>query len=228
MKQLLFIPIVLFCLFTHQKPKRIVKNNLITSNSQPNIKIEVDENFEFIGKLDFVLFNSAEVERYLFAVVENDSIKKMLTFQFEAYLPDNEHTYKKNNYNDSIQLGEQWFGKENVNAVNILHIKNFINKWKGKGLEHEVTYGYLDDNNYFYEDVVLSDFLVNYASDFRSELVIAYYENISNFGLQPEAIGLDNTFVRVTIGGKDNSKNDKSPINQLKKNMMNSFKVIKE
>ncbi|WP_347922917.1 hypothetical protein [Pontimicrobium sp. SW4] len=227
MKYVFIITIVLFCFFTQQKPERTVKENRIVSDAQPNITIEVDKEYEFIGKLNFVLFNSAEVERYLFAVVENDSIKKMLTFQFEAYLPDNEYTYKKN-YNDSILLGDHWFGKENINAVNVLHIRNFIDKWKGKGLEHEVTYGYLEENNYEYEDVVLSDFLVNYASDYRSELVVAYYENMSNFGLQPEKIGLDDKFVRVTIGGKENSKNDKSPITRLKQNMMNSFKIIKE
>jgi len=205
-----------------------VKKNTIFSEYNPKITIEVNQKLEFIGKLNFELFESAAVERVLFAETKNDSIKRLIAFQFEEYLPHTKYVYKKR-YKDSIRLGNYWFGKENIDVVNKLHVGNFIKKWKGRGLEIEVTYNYLKNKGYIYEDVVLSDYLVYISPDLRYELVIAYYENISNFDLTLKDLQLNNDFTRGIIPiDIDKPFKNKRKVKDLKINMLHSFKVLKD
>ncbi len=229
-RTVLILLIIIFSGFTlSQNGYRVSKNNKIYSSEKPNITIEVSDEFQYLGKLNFTLFESASVERFLYGVITNDTIKKMIAFQFVMYLPNNEYTYKRT-YKDSIKMGAYWFGNYHVNNLDITHIGNFISKWKGKGLEHEVTYNHLEENNFNFEDVILSDSFIYYGSDLRHELVISYYENLSNYNLKMSDLKLKDDFTRAAIPKNiyelSNNSEKFNEIINFSGQMMGSFNII--
>ena len=74
-------------------PERSVGNNVLYSADLPEISVQVAEEFEYLGKFDFTLKGIAYGERYIFADVQNLKVERLFIFQFEGFLPNNEHTY---------------------------------------------------------------------------------------------------------------------------------------
>jgi hypothetical protein len=78
-------------------PERKVNGNLITSERDPKIRIELPANVTYVGADRWVLYDIADCE--LHAFVEADAqknIKKRYWLQFEAYVPSRPeltHTY---------------------------------------------------------------------------------------------------------------------------------------
>ncbi len=174
--------------------KRKVENNILTSEAKPKLKVKVDGEFQFLGKLDFVLFGSAKVERFLFGVIEDKKIQKMITFQFEEYLPHTNYTYRRR-YTDSLSFGGLIFGNHGQ-QIGLTHIGNFIKRWQDRGLEHEVTYQYLKEEGYAYEDLILGHSMVYYGPTMRHECIIVYYDNLSNYELKASDLGFDSNIIR--------------------------------
>src|SRR5215212_3901674 len=73
---------------------RTVENNLLVSTDLPAIKIKVSDRLEYVGRLQFVLYEVAEAEIFVFAEADTQKrLKRWLVVQFEGYLDSNSHTY---------------------------------------------------------------------------------------------------------------------------------------
>jgi hypothetical protein len=71
-----------------QKPERTVKANLITSESNPRLQIELPKQVTYLGGDRWVLYDVADCEVHIF--VEADAhkvVRRMYWVQFESYLP---------------------------------------------------------------------------------------------------------------------------------------------
>lgn len=75
-------------------PEREVKGNLLISKNDPAITIEVPRSAVYLGAERWDLYDLADCELHLFVEADTDkTVKAMYWFQFEGYLPTNEHTY---------------------------------------------------------------------------------------------------------------------------------------
>src|SRR5215208_1047520 len=77
-----------------QKSQRQVENNTITSDALPALEIKVDQTFEFVGILTFVLKEIALVERVIFADQQSSRATRLFIVQFEGILDGVDFTYK--------------------------------------------------------------------------------------------------------------------------------------
>src|SRR5438105_10100961 len=78
-----------------QQPQRSVQGHILTSTELPAVLLEFDKKFKYAGTQTFILYNVARAEQYFFVDAdEKGAIKRLYWVQFEAYLPDNTHTYK--------------------------------------------------------------------------------------------------------------------------------------
>lgn len=73
---------------------RVVRNHVLSSPRLPRMKADVDPRLEYVGSLEFLLKESAMVERHVF-VERNQELRpmRMLIFQFESLLPDAKGAY---------------------------------------------------------------------------------------------------------------------------------------
>lgn len=73
---------------------RQVEQNTLLSERLPAVRIQVAAPFEYAGGLQFTLYNVAHVEQHHFLVADAARrVQRLLWFQFEGYLPDNQYTY---------------------------------------------------------------------------------------------------------------------------------------
>jgi hypothetical protein len=97
-RQIVILGLVVSCLAAEPKePERIVENNVIVSQREPKIRIELPRTVQYVGADRWVLFEIADCE--LHAFVEADSqqnVQRLYWLQFEGYLPtkpDLHHRY---------------------------------------------------------------------------------------------------------------------------------------
>ena len=77
-----------------KSPERTVQGTTITSRTDPVLKIKLPAPAQYLGADRWDLYNVADAEVHVF--VEADAQKKLQRLywvQFEAYLPDNTHSY---------------------------------------------------------------------------------------------------------------------------------------
>ena len=78
-----------------KSPDRKVEGTTVTSSHDPAVKITLPETAQYVGAARWDLYGFADAEVHVF--VEADAQKKVQRLywvQFEAFLPDNERTYK--------------------------------------------------------------------------------------------------------------------------------------
>ena len=75
------------------EPNRHVEGRTLVSDRMPAIRIRVDDAFEYVDRLRFVLYGAAQVELFLFAAHDHRRVDRLVLVQFEGYLDDNDHVY---------------------------------------------------------------------------------------------------------------------------------------
>ena len=73
--------------------ERDVVGNVLTSTYLPPIRIHVDPAFQYLGTLQFVLYDVARVEVFVFVVADRQHVTRMVLIDFEGYLEDTPYTY---------------------------------------------------------------------------------------------------------------------------------------
>src|SRR5215475_5903256 len=74
---------------------RSVKDQVLTSQEMPAVRIEFDNGFKYAGSHSFVLYEVAHAEQHFFVDADKEGrVKRMYWVQFEGYLPGNTHTYR--------------------------------------------------------------------------------------------------------------------------------------
>jgi hypothetical protein len=76
-------------------PTRTVENNVLTSTNMPRIKLKIDPSLRFVGRLQFILYDLAEADVFVFAEAgDGGMVRRLVIVQFEGYLDNNSYTYK--------------------------------------------------------------------------------------------------------------------------------------
>jgi hypothetical protein len=98
-REIIILGLAASCLATEAKePERTIENNVIVSQLEPKIRIELPRAVQYVGADRWVLFEIADCE--LHALVEADgqqNVQRLYWLQFEGYLPakpDLHHQYE--------------------------------------------------------------------------------------------------------------------------------------
>ena len=78
-------------------PERVVKNNVLTSEHDPKIRIELPGSVQYVGADRWVLYEIADCELHAFVEADTEkNVQRLYWVQFEGYLPNRpelHHTY---------------------------------------------------------------------------------------------------------------------------------------
>ena len=83
--------------FAADAPERKVENNIIISERDPKVRIELPRSVQYVGVDRWILYGIADCELHAFVEAdEHQNVQRLYWIQFESYLPskpDLHHTY---------------------------------------------------------------------------------------------------------------------------------------
>lgn len=75
-------------------PNRSVEANELQSTELPRLRVQIDTDLTYIGNLKETVLESAQIDNYYFVDKNADGqIQRILYFQFEAYLDNNDNIF---------------------------------------------------------------------------------------------------------------------------------------
>jgi hypothetical protein len=104
----ILIGLFLFQSIAFSAGSRRVENNVLISDSLPQIKIKVDPAIQYLGSFPFKIKDIAAGERYVFAEAEGKKIKRAVIAQFEGFLPESSEIYRYS-FANAISIGTHKF-----------------------------------------------------------------------------------------------------------------------
>ena len=196
----------------HLTPQRRVNNNVVTSSAMPAIRVKVHESLNYLGNYKFIIMDMAKVDLYLFAETEDSNIKRLFLVQFEGYLPDNEYSYDYP-IKDQITLGKNLYlhdgGILKLDRVQERRPEGDIAKWihwlQEKGFAYEL-----------WKELAYHRFVRLIDSAKRNELLMIYFENLQDQGLQAD-----------NLLNKDGAQHEQLPglLEAVQKRALESFEI---
>jgi hypothetical protein len=97
---MLSVVLLLFCAFLtaqNKSPERTVQANVITSERDPKVRIELPKSVQYAGADRWVLYGIADCELHAFVEVhDGKNVQRLYWVQFEGYVPTRpelKHTY---------------------------------------------------------------------------------------------------------------------------------------
>ncbi|MEZ5344673.1 MAG: hypothetical protein R2681_03860 [Pyrinomonadaceae bacterium] len=172
---LLLLPAASLQVFA-QKPKRIVRDNLIISDALPKIKVKVSDNFKYVGKFNFKIRNVAAGERLVFIESKDKNVKRLFIAQFEGFMPHIDDFYRYS-FENALDLGGFKF-RQNTYAYS-----NKTARTENPAGEGVLTEDFLKGSGYELEDeLMMSRFVTVAGDDKKHELILYYLENVSETG----------------------------------------------
>ena len=163
-----------------QNSQRHVKNNTIISDALPALEINVDQTFEFVGVLSFILKEIALVERVIFADRQSSRTTRLFIVQFEGILDGVDFTYKYQT-TSPITLGKYDY------QHGVYMYSNAESVRESPGAESDRTTQFLQDRGYDHDDGLAMSRFARIADDARRhEIIIFYQETLSSMGLSLE------------------------------------------
>jgi hypothetical protein len=155
---------------------RTVQNNILRSEELPNIEIQIDPEFHYVGNTSFILYEVAHVEQHHFIVADAENrVTKRLWFQFEGYLADNNHTY---DYSGMESLNIDGFTFIHNNYP--MNVDDAVQERPTSDTAHAVAF--LKEKGYVLRGDILSHRMVWLDADLRNELMIIYSEKLDPSG----------------------------------------------
>jgi hypothetical protein len=157
---------------------RGVKDQVLTSQEMPAVRIEFDKGFKYAGGHSFILYDVAHAEQHFFVDADKAGrVKRMYWVQFEGYLPSNTHTYRYK-VNKTAKIG----GLEFIADAYARNIKGNPGRPDSDGARARA---FLEGKGYrLASDDVLSQRLVHLVDEAkRNELMIIYMEDLSEMRL---------------------------------------------
>ena len=164
---------------TSHNQRRVVDNNII-SDALPALEIKIDQAFEFVGILSFVLKEIALVERFIFVDRQAAETTRLFIVQFEGILDGVDFTYNYRTTNPII-LGQHAYHQ------GVWIYSNAESVREGPGAESDRTTQFLQDRGYIHEDALAMSRLARIVDDARRhEIIIFYQETLKSLGLSLE------------------------------------------
>lgn len=157
-------------------PNRSVRENVLISDSFPNIRVKVDPGLRYVGSFVFTIPGMAVGERYVFVEARDKRVNRLFIAQFEGVLPTSAETYNYN-FATALPLGGHRF-RQNTFA--------FSNRKGGEenpASEGPLTVDFLTRNGYAVPDEMMASRFVTVPDPERKhELILFYMESIAGSG----------------------------------------------
>jgi hypothetical protein len=161
-----------------QSTPRTVEKSILYSERMPAAKIKIGPEFTYAGSARFILYDVAHVEQHHFVVADaGKRVERLLWFQFEGYLDNNEHRY---NYPP--------MGTMTLNGLTFLHDEDILNidedyrERPTSDSAHVVDF--LKQQGYSFGGDTMFKRLVWLDAGLRNELMIIYSEDLAPTGFQ--------------------------------------------
>ncbi|HYO50450.1 MAG TPA: hypothetical protein VEW94_11430 [Chloroflexia bacterium] len=181
-------------------PTRTVEDNVLVSTNMPAIKLKVDDRMEYVGRLQFVLYNVAEADIFVFAEGdEGRRLKRWLVVQFEGFLDNNSHTY---NYAmpTRITLGSHEYMVDDYAA----NMETMMAEEPADSDGAQVAALLRREGYTLPDDAIWSRFVRTIGEARRKELLIIYTEDLAPLGLTasdlPANVPLPQEYAALTEG----------------------------
>ena len=191
--------------------QRTVNNQLLVSPALPAIQVQVTPSLRYTGEpLCFTLYESAEVEIFLFVEQQKGKIQRMLKFHFESLLPHVQQTYSGMT-GPTIQFGQSVY----ATSTELVNLASGLAQRPNSDTVQVL--GFLGEKGLKIEpEVMVCRFSRIIGEDQRSAFLISYFEDISN-------IEIPSMELTLNTGGNPWERTGK----QVQKRALTSF-TIKE
>lgn len=151
--------------------QRTGEETILRSEKLPAVAIQVDPAFRYAGGTSFILYDLARVEQHHFVVADTTRrVEKLLWFQFEGYLKDNDRRYRYPSSMETITIGGLTF----LHDADVLNIDEDYRERPTSDSAHVVDF--LKDKGFTLSSNVMFKRLVWLDADLRNELMIIYTE----------------------------------------------------
>ncbi len=160
-----------------REPRSHVENNTFISPHNPEIRVKVDNGFEYIGEVPFTIDNSVSGIRYVFVRATPDHhIQHMFIIQQEGFLASSQDTYKYRITNPA-RLGTSAYQHSVILEDNAATIR------EQPGKEADLTQRFLNAHGYLLDpELVMSRFARPSDLQHKHEIILFCFENLSAYG----------------------------------------------
>ena len=156
------------------------QDTILRSEKLPAIAIRVDPAFRYVGGTSFILYKVARAEQHHFVVADPERrVERLLWFQFEGYLENNDHRYQYPPM-ETLSLNGFTF----LHDADVLNIDEDYRERPTSDSAHVVDF--LRDKGYTFGGDTMFKRLVWLDADLRNELMIIYSEDLTPTGLRAE------------------------------------------
>lgn len=163
------------------QPQRMVENNMLTSTDLPHLKVQITDAFEYVGRLQFVLYDCADVDLFVFAASDDEQrARRLIMVQFEQFQESNDKTY---NYPSSLRasLGSHDYIRDNF----VTNLQVAVEARPDSDSARAINL--LRERGYELPDDVISTRFVRMVDDTRrKEVLFSYSEDLGGLGLTAE------------------------------------------
>jgi hypothetical protein len=185
LKRLFLVTLVLIESIGFPIESRRVENNVLISDSLPQIKIKVDPAIQFVGSFPFKIKDIAAGERYVFAESEGKKIKRAVVAQFEGFLPESSEIYRYS-FANAISIGSHKFNHSTFAFTNADAVKE-----NPEG-EAALTESFLKKKAFEVpEGWIVSRFLTLGDESRKYELILFYQEDAKSTGRNFEELSVN-------------------------------------
>ena len=156
--------------------QRTGSDTILRSEKNPTIAIQIDPAFRYAGSTSFILYEIARAEQHHFVVVDAERrVERLLWFQFEGYLENNDRRYRYPPM-ETISLN----GFPFLHDADVLNIDEDYRKRPTSDSAHVVDF--LRDKGYTFGGDTMFKRLIWLDADLRNELMIIYSESMDTAG----------------------------------------------
>jgi len=176
MKKLVLAILLVIQSIVFSDSTRRVENNVLISDSLPQIKIKVDPAIPYVGSFPFKIKDIAAGERYVFAESEGKKIKRAVIAQFEGFLPESSEIYRYS-FANAISIGPHKFNHNTFAFTNADAVK------ENPEDEAALTASFLKKKDFEIPDAwIVSRFLTLGDESRKYEMILFYQEDAESTG----------------------------------------------
>jgi hypothetical protein len=159
--------------------QRTGQNTILRSEKLPAVDIQIDPAFRYVGATSFILYDLARVEQHHFVVADAERhIERLLWFQFEGYLDNNDHHYRYPPM-ETMTIG----GLNFLHDSDVLNIDEDYRERPTSDSAHVVDF--MQEKGYSLIGETMFKRLVWLDANLRNELMIIYSEDLRSTGVRP-------------------------------------------
>ena len=167
------------------EPLRYIDDGVFISEAIPVLRIIVDEAFEYVGYIQFILKDIAHVDRHFFVSTRGSVINRLIVLQFEGFLDGVDDTYRGGIPTSELAGGDYRYTDHFVRLGDAEYVHNTwafdhaANARDAPGAESAKTLEFLEAQGLrLADELIMSRYMRVVGADRRNELIIFYMETL--------------------------------------------------